>query len=543
MTAPTPAGRPRRGGARRTGPGGTAHGLLAVCAAVLAAASIALLAVVMALGPSAAVPRIGPGGPMWSLHAKPSAASVIALERTGLLLGALAVAAGLAAVRRGWRPSALLLTGAGAAAAALFVFLPPAGSIDVLNYAIYGRIAALGHNPYLMRPAQLYGAGDPVGRYAPGNWRTLPTIYGPVATALQWAAARLGGASMARIVFWIRLGNALAFVATGAGLVRLAGPDRARQARACLLWAVNPLMLFWLVGSGHVDVLLALAMVAALITLRPAGRLGGARAGRWGGGSGAAAGAATGVIVGAATAIKTPFALAALGLAWAARSSPRTLVAGLAGAAAVLVPCYLVPGALNTAVLSRRLTVSAGFIYPVPAAIGSRPAVFAATVLAATLALAALLLWRLPAGHPALPAVRPAAALALAWLAVFPVQAPWYDALIFPLLALMPASALDYLLLTRCLLLSEMVLPGVLPNTGSLSVAIGRFSHIGLLVVLGALILGCALRAWGAARPSGGSGGGRSGGRGDGRGGGETGADAVTAPARVLDSARLRRAR
>ena len=96
-----------------------------------------------------------------------------------------------------------------------------------------------------------------------------------------------------------------------------------------------------------------------------------------------------------------------------------------------------------------------------PAAIRSRPAVFAAVVLLATLALALLLLWRLPPGYPALPAVRPAAALALGWLVIFPVQAPWYDALIFPLLALMPASWLDYLLIARCLLLSEMLLPGV----------------------------------------------------------------------------------
>ncbi len=486
MTASTGTDRVRPGGRRPARSGGSAaDGPFVISAVLLSAASITLLAVVMALGPSAAVPRIGPGGPIWSLRARPSAATVIALERTGLLLGALGVAAGLAAVRRGWRPSVRLLVGAGAVAAALFVFLPPAGSIDVLNYAIYGRIAGLGHNPYVMRPAELYRAADPVGLYAPANWRTLPTIYGPVATALQWAAARLGGASMARIVFWIRLGNAIAFVATAAGLVRLAGQDLARQARACLLWAVNPLMLFWLVGSGHVDVLLALLAVAALIAIRHSGVVGGA---------------ATGLVVGAATAIKTPFALAALGLAWASRSSPRTIVAGAFGAAAVLIPCFLLPGALNAAVLRRRLTVSAGFIYPVPGAVGSRPAVFAATVLLATLALAVLLLWRLPTGHPALPAVRPVAALALAWLAVFPVQAPWYDALIFPLLALMPASGLDYLLIARCLLLSELVLPGVLADTGSVSVMIARFSHIGLLLVLGALIAMCLLRAWGTAK-------------------------------------------
>jgi hypothetical protein len=209
------------------------------------------------------------------------------------------------------------------------------------------------------------------------------------------------------------------------------------------------------------------------------------------------AGALTGLLVGAATAIKTPFALAALGLAWAARASPRAVAAGAFGAAVVLIGCCLVPGAAGTAGLSRRLTVSAGFIYPVPAAVGSRPAVFAAITALATVALALLLLWRLPPGHRGLPAVRPAAALALAWLAVFPVQAPWYDALIFVLLALMPASGLDYLLIIRCLLLSEMVLPGAAPNTGALSVAITQVSHFGLLAAAVALIVMCLARAWG----------------------------------------------
>lgn len=466
-----------RGGDRAARAGGLA-------ALVLFGASVMLLGAVMALGPSAAVPDVGPGGPMWWLAARPSAGTVIALERAGLLLGALATATGLAAARRGWRPSARLLLGAGALVAAVFVVLPPAGSIDVLNYAIYGRIAGLGHNPYLMRPAELLRAGDPVGRYAPTNWRTLPTLYGPVATAAQWAAAKLGGGSMARIVFWIRFGNALAYLATAAALLRLAGPDPARRARTCLLWAANPVMLFWLVGSGHVDVLLALLSVAALITVR---------------GRGVMSGVATGVLAGAATAIKLPFALAATGLAWAARRSPGRVAAAAVGAAAVLLPCYLLPGVVNAGVLGRRLTVSAGFIYPVPAGVAARPAAFGAVVLLAALALAALLAWRLPAGDPGNPAVRPVLVLALGWLAVFPVQAPWYDALIFPLLALMPASRLDYLLVTRCLLLSEMLLPGVLPNAGWWSVPAARLSHAGLLVLLVLLIVMCLRRSWGAA--------------------------------------------
>ena len=405
-----------------------------------------------------------------------------------LVLGALAVATGIAAIGRGWRPSARLLVFVGAAGAALFVLLPPAGSIDALNYAIYGRIAALGHSPYVMTPAQLHGSGDPVGLFAPVAWRTWPTVYGPVATALQWVAAELGGASMARIVFWIRLTFGIAFVATAVGLVRLAGGDRARQARACLLWAVNPLMLFWLVGSGHVDVLLALLAVLALLVIRS----------RYG--SGIIRGAVTGLIVGAGIAIKTPFALVGLGMVWTARKSPRAIVAGLFGASAVLIPGYLFPGVLDTAVLNRRLTFDPKYIFPVPGAIASRPTIFAALVLFAMLALTLLLFWRMPPGHPALPAVRPAAALVLAFLVCFPTQFPHYDALIFPLLALMSASWLDYLLIARCLVLSLMMLPGVgAPSTAEWLVH--HLSHLGALFLLAALIVMFLFRARGARQP------------------------------------------
>ena len=250
-------------------------GLGGAAALALIGTSVAAFAVVMALGPSATVPRIGTGAPLFWWPAHPSAALVSALERLGVLAGALGTAIGLAAIRRGWRPSAWLLPGAGVLAAGLFVVLPPAGSTDVLSYACYGRIASLGHSPYLVTPAQLYRASDPVGILGPAAWRTLPSVYGPVATVVQWAAAELGGGSMARIVFWIRLGNALAFLATAVALLRLVGQDPVRRIRVCLLWTANPLMLFWLIGSGHLDVLIALLTVAALLAIRRPGTTGG----------------------------------------------------------------------------------------------------------------------------------------------------------------------------------------------------------------------------------------------------------------------------
>jgi hypothetical protein len=455
---------------------------LVISTIVLFLASITALAVVMVFGRPAVA-----GGPMWSMWSmsRLSPCTVNALEDSGVFFGGLATAAGIAAVGHGWRPSARFLLGAGAAAAALFVFLPPVrGDTDVLNYAIYGRILAIGHNPYVMTPAQLHRTGDPVGLLAPAApWETWPTVYGPVATAMQWTAAELGGASMAWIVFWIKLGNGIAYVATGAGLAWLAGGDRARQARTCLLWAASPLMLFWLVGGGHVDVMLALLVVLALIVIRSSY------------GSSAIGGAVTGFIVGAAMAIKTPFALAALGLAWAVRKSPQTIVTGLSCAAAVFIGCYLLPGVRNPSIFVSRLTWNASFLH-LPVFISSRPALFAATAVLAGLTLAGLLLWRMPPGNPELAAVRPAAALVIAYLVAFPTPGPWYYALIFPLLALLPASRLDYLMIAVCLLLSEAAI------TQRVHV-VYTLGHAGRLLMLALLFVVSVRRTWNAVSPDG----------------------------------------
>jgi hypothetical protein len=247
-------------------------------------------------------------------------------------------------------------------------------------------------------------------------------------------------------------------------------------------------MLFWLVGDGHIDVWLALLAVLALIVFYSRH------------GSDLVRGAATGLILGAGTAVKTPFALFALGMAWSARKSPRTLIAGLIGAALV-IPSYLVPGALDGGPLGRRLTWNARFLH-LPAVISAHPVVYGATLLLGGLVLALLLLWRMPASFPEFPAVRPAAALVLAYLIVFPTEGPWYDALIFPLLALMPAGWLDYLLIAQCLLLSEMAFPG-LPSKQAYRIEryVGIVSHLGVLLVPVVLVGMCLRRAWGVTDP------------------------------------------
>ena len=63
--------------------------------------------------------------------------------------------------------------------------------------------------------------------------------------------------------------------------------------------------------------------------------------------------------------------------------------------------------------------------------------------------LALILLWRILPGPLDFPAVSVALSVTLAWLVVSPQQRPWYDAMIFPLMCLMPPSRLDLLVVLR----------------------------------------------------------------------------------------------
>jgi hypothetical protein len=432
----------------------------AAAAVIMTAISIAVFAVLSASGDRAIVAPIGPGGPFADLHIRLAPV----LMRTGCWLaaacGGVGVMAGLAAVRRGWRPRPGLVLAACAVVAVLFVFIPPAGSVDVQNYAEYGRIVVLGHNPWVMTPQQLYRLHDPVGLLRPPEWRTQPTVYGPAATALEAAAAWLGGTSMAWITFWIKLVNGVCYVAVAAVLDRLAGPAPSRRARAAVLWAVNPLMLFWMVAGAHTDLLAALPLMLALLaarTLRKPGT----------GGRVALAAAVAGALAGIAIAVKVTFAAPVAGLAagiWqAVTGRPRiaSLAWGVAGGALVLAAGYAIAGKAAVRSLTQRLSSAHDSFLPLPASVYHHPTLYAAVLLAAFLIVGGVLAWRMPAGPADLPELRPMLICALAVVIGGIVQYPWYDAMFFPLLALLPASRLDAWLVGRIALISILVLPGV----------------------------------------------------------------------------------
>lgn len=431
-------------------------------------ASVVAMCATMLLGTSDAVPSFGPTSPFLTLHVSPSHAVVTALTWFAALSAGAGTLTGLYAVRHGRLAGPGRLLAAGIVTACVFALLPPIGSVDILNYAIYGRIADLGRDPYVTTPFLLARTGDRVGVLLPSGWQRVPTVYGPVTTAIQWAAAHVGGGSMAQIIFLLKWANAAAFAGTAVLLDRLAGPDQVRRVRACLLWTVNPIMLFWMVGSGHADVFAVFFLVLALWALRrPA--LAGAVGGRAASGLGALLGGAAG---GAAVAVKASFLFPAAALVAVAWSGPARFKRSAATALGLLLVAgggYLLAGPAAIHSLHTRLGRKKDRYLPVPDVILNHHGLYAVWMGVLAVALTAFLWWRsdLPlAVWRRLPdtGFLPVAVLAFGTTLVSPLQYPWYDAMLLPLLAVLPMrpyARLDGLLVVRGVFLAVMTLPGV----------------------------------------------------------------------------------
>jgi hypothetical protein len=482
----------------------TSAGILASARTGIAATgvSIALTIVVAALGPSVMEPPLPgrPGQPPWSLGAQPSGYLVVALAAVAILAGALGLAVTMRAARRGWTVSPRLLLTLGLLAAAVLAFLPPFGSSDHLSYAAYGRMLVTGPNPYLTTPSALARLGDPVAK-AVEDWRTSPSVYGVLGTGGEAVASLIGGTSVRLTVFVLSLLNLAGFAGTGLLLHRLAGRDRGRQVRAALLWTCNPLLLQVLVAGEHMDsqaIVFGVAAVAAFsLAMRrsaaaAAAGAGGGGAGRW---NCALLAAAAGALAGLGFAVKLTLVLVAAGLAAACllglstRSNRRQagpLLGGLVAGFAVVAAATVAIGGVT----SLRSALSAGSYVAigtpwrwVRAAIslgtgeGVADDLVKGTAAVAILALAWLMLRKLPGpGRLAAPGeatsplaagpqattslvARAVLAFALAWLTAGPYVLPWYDALAWAVLPLLPWSAIDWLVLARTTSLAVGYLP------------------------------------------------------------------------------------
>lgn len=407
--------------------------------------------------------------PPWDLRSLHASAGVVTVALwVAVLAGAGGVVAGLLAVQRGARPSVRALLIAAALAVAALTVLPPAGSSDVFDYAAYGRIMALGHNPYLVTPHSLRLAHNAFARSVPVTWEHVVSVYGPLATVEQFLAAKLGGLSAARVVFWLKLWDAIAFGAVAFAADRLLRSDPGRRLRAHLLWTINPLLLWDIVAAGHLD---ALAAAVGLLGLLALGKQAdGAR-------PGLARVLAAGALIGIAADIKINYALFGLGLAWALRRSPARLAAAGAAAIATGVPGYLGFGLPAVRALAdRRSLISADTFYRFLSFDPHWQSHVTPVAALLVVAVALLALRRMPAGDAAWPAIRPALALSAAWLFLWPYQFPWYDGMIICLILFYPASRLDWLVLGRLAAATIPTIPGNPPT-----VMVAGTSHVVIL--------------------------------------------------------------
>jgi hypothetical protein len=473
--------------------------------------SIALFIITAVLGESAAV--LPPGGPPpFSAAARPSAELVTLLLAAAIALGVGGLVGVWRALRHGWVPRTRPLMVVSTICVAAFVLLPIMGSADAQSYAAYGRMVVVGVDPYATTPAQL---GGPYGSAVEAPWEHTASVYGPIATAEQAAAAWLAGDNPKLAMFLLSLFTGLAFIAVSALLLRLARTPTER-ARVAWMWALNPLLLFELVAGAHVDTLVVLAAVAGLWAARR-NRLGSALL--------------AGLLCGVACAIKATAALVGAGLAWAlssaaimrqtagphpqnasrsrkggrARAALGVLAALAAGAAAIVVPAYLLAGPhvfdqlqraskfVSFAVPWRFITGGLDRWIGLPT---SRPLLRVAALVAA-----AALAWFLARGLPGrrdteLAAARSSLVLVLAWLLTATYVLPWYDGLAWALIVLLPATAFDLLLLAHTASLALAYLPGrVVPLDEPLRTALDVWKSGASPVVLLVLVIGAVLTA------------------------------------------------
>jgi Glycosyltransferase family 87 len=195
-------------------------------------------------------------------------------------------------------------------------------STDVFSYIAYARMGVVhGVNPYLHGPIAILH--DPVFRYVGMDWLHVPTAYGPLYTLMSYPLALLG---VDGALWGMKLLALVASAGTLALTWRCARTRGLDPVLALLAVGANPLYVVYTLGGAHNDLIMLLAMMAA-VSLSLAGR-------------DAAAGASVmaGAFVKASVGALLPFMIVA-------RRRPQPILGALAVLAAVALAGYAVFGA------------------------------------------------------------------------------------------------------------------------------------------------------------------------------------------------------
>jgi Glycosyltransferase family 87 len=228
------------------------------------------------------------------------------LVSTGAYSGLVALVRGFAGTSDGAsvisRRWAIALVGA----LQLIVFAGPVLlSTDVFSYIAYARMGVEhGLNPYLHGPVAI--AGDPVFQYVGHDWIHVATAYGPLYTLLSYPLAPLG---VVGALWGIKLEALLASAGTLSLVWRCARRRGFDPVAAILVVGANPLYVIYGLGGAHNDLIMMLAMMAA-VSLTLAAEPGARRE------AGAAALVLAGALVKATVAVLLPFMIVSRRRIW-----------------------------------------------------------------------------------------------------------------------------------------------------------------------------------------------------------------------------------
>lgn len=423
--------------------------------------SIGLIVLTGLLGPSAVVLTLTNRHdwlpPYW-FDAGPSGWLVTVMIWAAIAIGGYGVLCVLRALKAGWAPRLQRLVALGIGSVFAVTLVPPMASGDVLIYAAYGRIMATGGDPYTTTPADLMRLGyDPVLTATERPWQSAKSIYGPIATWIQWLSSEIGGDSAHLTVWLLQLSVAIGLIVGALLMLKLVGPDLGYRRRVVLLGLANPVLIWAVVVGAHNESIAAMFAIAALVAFRRHIF-------------------AAGILLGLAGCTKLSIGLVGVAMLWSLRGNPRKMLQLCLGAGVTMAGLYAIVG-LQAFQQARSQTsfISTGTPHKVIFSFldlfmpGPVARTFVGIAAWIGLIVVAILLSQvfpkslLPKAHeddttPA--AVRYTAIYAVAWLLTSMYTLPWYDLTAWIGLAMVAASQLDRLMVVRTAVLSLGYVPG-----------------------------------------------------------------------------------